>query len=192
MSDPSEDVALDQFRSILRPYHDRIEATVDLMRPDVRPSDYRRFLSRSFAFLARCERELDLDAAPVELDVRRRLKRPALAADLAALGIEEALVQGCAETPQVNSWPSALGYLYVVEGSTLGGQLLLRYLTTRLQLDETCTHFLSGYGAATGGQWKNFLAVLSTALERSAGERAQIAQTAMTTFTLLERCHAAE
>ena len=53
----------------------------------------------------------------------------------------------------------ALGMLYVLEGSTLGGQFITRALATRGVIDPGLA-FLDPYGDETGVRWRSFLAVL--------------------------------
>ncbi len=68
-----------------------------------------------------------------------------------------------AETSSVFPEPAdrceALGSLYVVEGSTLGGRLILRELRARGVADPELS-FLDPYGAASGSMWRSLLAVL--------------------------------
>ncbi len=49
--------------------------------------------------------------------------------------------------------------LYVLEGSTLGGQVIRKRLLARGQA-MTGLSFLDPYGPETGRRWKDFLAVL--------------------------------
>lgn len=53
----------------------------------------------------------------------------------------------------------ALGSFYVVEGSTLGGRIILRELRTRGVADPELS-FLDPYGSASGRMWRSLLAVL--------------------------------
>lgn len=54
----------------------------------------------------------------------------------------------------------ALGILYVLEGSTLGGRIILRALAAR-GVDDPDLAFLDPYGSETGARWRGFLAVLA-------------------------------
>jgi heme oxygenase len=65
----------------------------------------------------------------------------------------------------------ALGMLYVLEGSTLGGRLILRTLARRGIHDRRLA-FLDLHGADTGARWRGFLAVLARELDdgRLAGD----------------------
>lgn len=53
----------------------------------------------------------------------------------------------------------ALGALYVIEGSTLGSQLITRHLGN--SLPQLPHHFFSGYKAETGMRWKKYLSFLA-------------------------------
>lgn len=52
----------------------------------------------------------------------------------------------------------ALGYMYVIEGATLGGRVILKQLAPKLGVNETSGgRFFAGYGKETSVKWKNFL-----------------------------------
>lgn len=63
----------------------------------------------------------------------------------------------------------ALGWLYVMEGATLGGQLIIRNL---LKIPAICTskamNYYEGYGNETGMRWKYFTSRLDTAINSPA------------------------
>ena len=61
--------------------------------------------------------------------------------------------------PRPFSRAEALGMLYVLEGSTLGGRMILRELS-RLGVSDRRLRFLDPYGGATGERWRSFLDVL--------------------------------
>jgi heme oxygenase (biliverdin-IX-beta and delta-forming) len=61
--------------------------------------------------------------------------------------------------PAPRSTAEALGMLYVLEGSTLGGHVILRHLAAR-GVDITELSFLNPYGKESGAQWRRFLNVL--------------------------------
>jgi heme oxygenase len=95
------------------------------------------------------------------IDLSARQKAPRLRADLAGLGAAPALVpaarlasaaEPAPATVDESDLPRALGTFYVLEGSTLGGRVLLR--SVREQLGDVPTAFLSGYGDDTARLWK--------------------------------------
>ena len=184
--------ALQMMRTRLRPYHDSIERSLDLMGDVDRPR-YLLFLEKSYSFIAACEQRLDIAGAPALLGIERRLKTPLLRSNLRALGCDPEAVDGASmrgELPQVASWPAALGYFYVIEGSTLGGQLLARHFRERLAAEDEALAFLLGYGRDTGLMWKQMVGVLEAAMgDATAAE--EITASARDTFRLLERWHQA-
>ena len=184
--------ALARLRGAMRPHHERIERVVDLMQPGLTPSAYQRFLERSYGFINACERALDHDRAPAPLQLRQRLKTPLLFADLQALGLTASQIAALpepSELPPIASWPDALGYCYVLEGSTLGGQVLSRHLSSTLAVPSGALTFLRSYEREVGPMWKTMLAVLEAALAEERAEQ-PITESARSTFDLLARWHA--
>jgi heme oxygenase len=61
------------------------------------------------------------------------------------------------DLPEVGSLGQALGCLYVMEGSTLGGRFIARRLHEHLGLTPASgAAFFHGYGEETGSRWKAF------------------------------------
>ncbi|MCY1016866.1 biliverdin-producing heme oxygenase [Pyxidicoccus sp. MSG2] len=116
-----------------RPHHERTEAAVRLMDPGLTPGDYRRHLEALYGFYVPLEAQLAArleDAVPA-LRAHERWKVPLLEEDLRTLGHDDgslARLPRCALLPSLSGVPEALGCFYVLEGSTLGGQLILRHL----------------------------------------------------------------
>ena len=53
--------------------------------------------------------------------------------------------------------------MYVMEGSTLGGQLIARHVKQALHLPDGCGNtFFHGHGDLTGSMWKEFCQMLKT------------------------------
>ena len=61
--------------------------------------------------------------------------------------------------PEPGSRSEALGMMYVLEGSTLGGRIILRELAKR-GLDVSELGYLDPYGVDTGRRWRAFVSVL--------------------------------
>jgi heme oxygenase (biliverdin-IX-beta and delta-forming) len=89
-----------------------------------------------------------LDVADLDIDGRRRSEALAPFAE----GV-------LPRFPAPANRAEALGALYVLEGSTLGGRMILRALAAR-GVDAPELRFLDPYGADTGARWRAFLAVL--------------------------------
>lgn len=148
---------LSRLRAQTRSSHEALEADLDIFR-HLADDEGRRRLARLFHGLhAGAEAVLRpwLTLVP-GLDYEARRRRPLLDRDLAHFG--EAPPTPC-DMARPASLAEALGLLYVLEGSTLGGQVIRKRLLARgLGLDGVS--FLDPYGADTGPRWKAFLAVL--------------------------------
>lgn len=60
--------------------------------------------------------------------------------------------------PVINTVGQLVGALYVIEGSTLGGQLISRSLNQHLGLTlNTGARFFYGYGEQTALMWQSFI-----------------------------------
>lgn len=86
---------------------------------------------------------------------RRLVKTAWLNADLRAL--DRVADTGRVPLPQIVSYPQALGVLYVLEGSTLGFQVVRKRLPANHLALTTAGRFLLGYGPETGSHWRSFL-----------------------------------
>ncbi|MGG2019311.1 biliverdin-producing heme oxygenase [Pseudomonas sp. S8] len=133
---------------------------------------------------------LDSGAIPVDFDLAPRLKSQILLDDLQALGLTTetiARLPHCQTLPVIDSGPTCLGVLYVLEGATLGGQILRREIASRLSLDaDNGAAFLDVYGAATGRRWRDFIDYLGSR-PLSADEREAVVAAAQSTFSCFER-----
>ncbi len=77
----------------------------------------------------------------------------------------------------------ALGCLYVLEGSTLGGQVVTRYLAGVPSMEDvTWFSFFSSYGAEVGPMWQEFGEFLTV---HARGDDEAIVRAACETFTTL-------
>ncbi|MDN3547836.1 biliverdin-producing heme oxygenase [Mucilaginibacter aquaedulcis] len=99
---------------------------------------------------------LSMDSVP---DYTRRRKTRAIADDISALGGKLPALAPADYLPQIISHGQALGALYVIEGSTLGGKIISRMVGQQLGLSEGLT-FFQGYGEDTMAMWQRFQAVL--------------------------------
>ena len=146
---------LEQLRQHTRDGHDRLEAQLHLLDEALSATRYEALLVRFHAVWQGLEPRLASRLDRAFWAPRRRL--PWLDADLAALGLAP---PAPVAAPELADEAAALGALYVVEGSTLGGRIILRHLD-RLGL-QPATYF-AGYGDATGAMWKGFVARLEAA-----------------------------
>lgn len=175
---------LAHLRAATRPAHDRLEGGLGLLDERLDLMAYREVIARLHGFWRGWQpRMAALMRDEALLAPRRRLHL--LEADLVALGVPATAVETlpACPLPVLRDAAEALGSLYVLEGSTLGGQVIRRNVERRLGLDgqRGCAYF-AGYGAETGLMWRAFLARLDAAPPADAG---RIAQGASATFERL-------
>lgn len=133
---------------------------------------------------------LDSAVTPIDLDLLSRLKAPTLRNNLHALGLSAEAIERlpiCQALPAISCRATCLGVLYVLEGATLGGQILRREMAARLGLNaDNGAAFLDIYGADTGRRWRDFIACQGSRYLDSA-EREAVVMAAQATFDCFER-----
>ncbi|MBC3777159.1 biliverdin-producing heme oxygenase [Pseudomonas sp. SWRI99] len=149
---------------------------------------FRRLMQAYYGFYQPLEQALlDSGVIPDDFDLTPRLKAATLYADLQTLGAASTTLPMCRELPLISASAASLGVLYVLEGATLGGQILRREIAARLNLDaDNGAAFLDIYGAATGRRWRDFIEYLGSR-PLDAAERAAVVAAAQTTFSCFER-----
>jgi heme oxygenase len=93
-------------------------------------------------------------------DYAIRRKADQLTDDIASLGGQLPAVAATQFLPKITSHEEALGALYVMEGSTLGGKIISQMISKQLGLDEALSFFKS-YGENTMMMWERFQLVLN-------------------------------
>lgn len=166
--------------------HARVDACIDLER--MSRARYVALLTAFRGAQAAVERELARYAgvlAAYDYDVGARRKVARLDADLAALGADVSLAID--RDFRLDDVGEAFGAIYVVEGSTLGAQVIRRHVVESLALDPAreCT-FLGGYGAGTGATWKRTAASVTAYAAEHPECDAQLIAGAHQTFALFE------
>ncbi|KPB43768.1 Bacteriophytochrome heme oxygenase BphO [Pseudomonas savastanoi pv. phaseolicola] len=142
--------------------HVKLEKRMPFFSPALDHALYLRLLKAYYGFYAPLEAALhDSALMPAELIPQDRVKTAVLVEDLRALGLSDDDIRQlprCEQLPAVDTPASCLGVMYVLEGATLGGQVLRREINRRLGLDEQSgAAFLDVYGADTGPRWRAFL-----------------------------------
>lgn len=182
---------LEALRSGTALLHVALEKRLPFFSPLLDDDWYRRLIQAYYGFYSPMEASLsDSGLIPVGFDQVLRVKTPTLLTDLHALGLEEQSITAlprCSALPTLGTPAACLGALYVLEGATLGGQILRREMAQRLGLDaDNGGAFLNVYGAETGRRWKDFLDYLSRVpLDASAKQHAVDA--ACSTFSCFEQ-----
>ena len=148
---------------------------------------YKQLLAAYYGFYQPLESNLLACTLPDGFELSTRLKTPALRQDLRALNVHIPSLPVCDTLPPLDHPASVLGVLYVLEGATLGGNVLRKHLFEQLGLDtDNGCAFLYVYGQATGMQWKAFLDFLGS-VPLDAPSRALVVHAACSTFSCFEQ-----
>lgn len=174
--------------------HTKLDALVKAHAPFETQANFARFVVAQYLF----QSELvslynDAELIAIVPDLSARCRAEAARADLADLGTEvPAAVAGAVKNP---SKATALGWLFVSEGSKLGAAFLIKRAVA-LSLSDTfgARHLGEPAGGRAEG-WKRFVKTLDS-LEFSAQEEAEIEQAAVDAFNrftvLLEQAYTPE
>ena len=160
-------------------------------RPGLTLEQYARYVRVMHATTCHVERTLLAlpgfrEAVP---DFSRRVKAPALRADLIALGAARERDQSPVRTPEVRTVAEAMGVAYVLEGATLGGAVIARNVAATLGPD-TPMRYLRVYGDELGAMWRTFCGALEAFAAREG--HAELCASASATFRALGGAFAAE
>lgn len=167
--------------------HEQVERTLDLLDPRLGADRLREVLDRLHGFWSAAEAGLESwadrnprDAAALDWPSRRRARL--FAADLHALGSVPSGARP--DLPALPGTDEALGRMYVLEGSTLGGTLIDRHLAGLPQLAGVRLRAFSPYGDRTGAMWRTFRRVTRERMAAGGDPGAAVAS-ARTTFSRL-------
>lgn len=156
-SDGGPRVLMERLREGTRSLHARVETSVDLMGRCSTLDGYRGLLVRMLGLYIPLEAALGrLDWHGTAIDLEERSKLRLLRADLAALGGPDH-VPSPTVVPHLPTLAAGFGCLYVLEGSTLGGQLILRHVSASLGVGAAGgASFFASYGPRLGAMWQSF------------------------------------
>lgn len=143
--------------------------------------DYASVLAIFYGFMSPLEHEIAKTEVDMLLpDYFSRRKANWIENDLKLLSVNVSEIRLCRNLPPVEDAIQALGALYVMEGSTLGGQVITKMIADRLpKLSLQALSFFSGYKEDTIMMWDRFKQVLNAVPHNAEG----IEVSAIETFT---------
>ncbi len=153
--------------------HDRVEQKFNsskIFEDDYTAEDYRKLLTYNYLFLKTYEQPVfrllsEKYADRLLLQHRRKLH-------LFDLEKEDVHSPGdLTHTIAVDCEAEALGILYVMEGSTLGGNMIAKKLESNPLFTGKTFPYFRCYGERTGSMWKNFKFVLNYAVSEEEHEK---------------------
>ena len=186
---------LTEIKQQTRPQHDSVETNrygTAMMDGTMSRELYINFLQKFYGFHLAMESALERFAwSEYGIDFDQRRKISLLTQDLHVLGMNQADIAAlpvCKDIPTLQTMEQALGAFYVMEGSTLGGQIQARQLKKMFDFEsESGAAYFSSYGASVGAMWKDFCMALVQGANNDEGTETTIIRAAQETFAALER-----
>ncbi len=156
---------LEKLRTATANSHTALESlpvSISIMSPNVTNKEYALYLNLMYDVVKDAEENIFPAAhtAIKSLDVHP--KAQFIEADLEALGYnKKEFITPLSSKTSTLTPAFALGVMYVIEGSSLGGRVILKNINTVLGHDaHSGGSYFTGYGGQTGSHWKTFLASL--------------------------------
>lgn len=148
------------------------------LQGDVSVEEYGNALAALHGFYANVEKNVMTFFAneTIFFDYQSRLKTPLLEHDLKMLGKTPFVPK--IEFPTPKNVAELVGMIYVLEGSTMGGQFLAQKIGNKFPI-----HFFTGYGANTAQKWQEFWAFANSVC--TVEEYDAVAKMAILLFELL-------
>lgn len=146
-------------------YHDAAEKLFNsekIFNKTFTLEDYKKIIHTNYLMLLHSEDKIfsslsDKYAEKLQLDSRKKLFL--IEKDLKSLSLDN---QKASYHLEFDNEHEALGAMYVIEGSTLGGNVIAKQLSKTEGFDEITFNFFGCYHENTGPMWKNFKEVLDT------------------------------
>lgn len=140
--------------------HQQLEVVVVKKLKAIRTNtDYADLLKHFYAYFSKVEQAIaPYITKEVLPDYGERRTSIYLKQDIEALGFDTNSLPH-AQAPGINSAAEAMGALYVMEGSIMGGKIIVQMLF-KGGITEGVS-FFSGYGEATGSMWASFIEALN-------------------------------
>lgn len=151
-----------------RTNHDRIEKSIDLILIASAPDLYLKKLILFYGYYAALEPVLmtfNEDFNHIGIELTKRLKIKLLKSDLKFFGfVDDSIndLQVCQRVPLPQNIFEAMGVLYVLEGSTLGGQIISKQLVKANIINSgDGGNFFKSYGSDTLAMWNQYKETLN-------------------------------
>jgi len=170
---------LEQLRHYTQEQHQQLHVhplLAPLQDNDITMQDYYWCLRAFYQAYAHAQSKLHYLGAKTDVPVMEWLEK-----DMQTHSVHPILLD-IVSYPAIDNESKYLGYLYVTQGSTLGGRVISKHLQKKLGLIEGETnHFFAGFGSDTGSRWKSFL----TLLDNTTFNQKEVVDQAVCTFLLI-------
>ncbi len=168
--------------------HQKLEKTVILHLKNLKDKkEYADLLLAFYGFYLPTEKRILSFINTTHLkDLTERRKAEHLLNDVHSLTQHVEGLAECETIPEIDNLAQAAGAMYVLEGSTLGGQFISKMLNEKLYLNNESLRFFSGYRDLNKQKWLEFTAFLNE-MTFSAKDEAYMHTAAKNTFALFDK-----
>jgi len=188
VSKKNQDVFLSNLRQKTGASHVQLEENYyskAILDSSVTLANYQTYIARLYGVVSACENNIFPSLSLLIPDLDQRFKAPLIVQDLKNTGFADT---GNLPTFdfEFSTQAEALGIMYVIEGSTLGGRVLYKNINQSLGLDaQNGASYFWGYGQQTGQYWKTFISLFSQyAVEENCED--EIISSAIQTFDAID------
>ncbi|GAA4927599.1 biliverdin-producing heme oxygenase [Mucilaginibacter defluvii] len=165
-------------------YHHQTEvALIGRIKAISNKDDYASLLKMFYGYFGGLEKHIDaaIDTTLID-DYHQRRKTSAIAEDLEALNENVPVVADGDSLPVLTNHLQALGALYVIEGSTLGGKIISKMIVQKLDPSHgNALSFFNSYGDDTMNMWNAFKEKMNNQAQTEA-EQEVVTESANSTF----------
>ncbi len=129
-----------------------------IVDPKITVEEYALYLNLMHDVVQNLEEDIYPILSDLIADLSERKKAQLILEDLKHMGIQKKQTVAPFKDASEISVAFAMGMMYVVEGSTLGGRFILKNIQDSLGFDEEKgASYFAGYGNKTGSFWKKYL-----------------------------------
>jgi heme oxygenase len=168
-----------RLKTLTHPFHDELEATElakSLANATIELDDYANYLHKMHQLHNEIEKKLQSfkEFSHYSIDTSKRSRSDFLKKDLKSLNANNKEVSSFNLEIEW-SFPVAIGVMYVLEGSTMGGQILKERLK-KLPVENahTITNYFDGYGAQTMKLWQEYSLFLEKYVQENPHDSSKI------------------
>ena len=151
----------EELKESTQPSHQALEKKMVSIIKRIRTrQDYVNFLKLMYGYYSALEKRVQEYVSEREIGKRRKAER--LLEDITYFESTATPETLCDKLPPITSHAEALGAMYVMEGSTMGGKIIARMIEGQAGINgPSGFSFFNGYGEDTGKMWEEFKVFLN-------------------------------
>ncbi|MGD9819503.1 MAG: biliverdin-producing heme oxygenase [Desulfomonilaceae bacterium] len=182
-----------QLKEAIMPVHDEAEKRgplKEIVSKTIKQDEYKKILERLYGFVFVSETITGpiLSASDIDIEWNTRIRSPHLEKDLTFFGESESSIKSlpkCESLLNIKKPEEALGLVYLMEGSRLGGLVLAKALRQHFRFKNYQGYsYFSSNGTDMGPLWLSFQHLIQSYVEiHQSGD--QIIESAVNNFKIL-------